>query len=96
MRSEIDEIALQGIEFWSNVCDEEVDLAIFWDRFKMFFPRFFFQEQVDISLQHKNPLLWLTHPIPKAKPQWNKFTRRDFLTIHCNQAIPLPGCYREF
>lgn len=28
MRSEIDEIALQGIEFWSNVCDEEVDLAI--------------------------------------------------------------------
>ena len=28
MRSEHDEIALQGIEFWSNVCDEEVDLAI--------------------------------------------------------------------
>lgn len=28
MRSDIDEIALQGIEFWSNVCDEEVDLAI--------------------------------------------------------------------
>jgi len=28
MKSEIDEIALQGIEFWSNVCDEEVDLAI--------------------------------------------------------------------
>ena len=28
MKSESDEIALQGIEFWSNVCDEEVDLAI--------------------------------------------------------------------
>ena len=28
MKSEIDEIALQGIEFWSTVCDEEVDLAI--------------------------------------------------------------------
>ena len=28
MRSEIDEVALQGIEFWSNVCDQEVDLAI--------------------------------------------------------------------
>lgn len=28
MRSDIDEVALQGIEFWSNVCDEEVDLAI--------------------------------------------------------------------
>ena len=28
MRSEMDEVALQGIEFWSNVCDEEVDLSI--------------------------------------------------------------------
>ena len=28
MKSGIDEVALQGIEFWSNVCDEEMDLAI--------------------------------------------------------------------
>lgn len=28
MKSDSDEVALQGIEFWSNVCDEEVDLAI--------------------------------------------------------------------
>lgn len=28
MKSEIDDVALQGIEFWSNVSDEEVDLAI--------------------------------------------------------------------
>lgn len=28
MKSDIDEVALQGIEFWSNVCDEEMDLAI--------------------------------------------------------------------
>ena len=28
MKSNCDEIALQGIEFWSNVCDEEMDLAI--------------------------------------------------------------------
>lgn len=28
MKSEVDEIALQGIEFWSTVCDEESDLAI--------------------------------------------------------------------
>ncbi|KAM9237662.1 LOW QUALITY PROTEIN: importin subunit beta-1-like [Dugong dugon] len=27
MKSDIDEVALQGIEFWSNVCDEEMDLA---------------------------------------------------------------------
>lgn len=28
MKSSVDEIALQGIEFWSTVCDEEVDLSI--------------------------------------------------------------------
>jgi len=28
MKSDTDEVALQGIEFWSNVCDEEVDLQI--------------------------------------------------------------------
>ena len=28
MKSSIDEVALQGVEFWSTVCDEEVDLAI--------------------------------------------------------------------
>ncbi|XP_076225790.1 importin subunit beta Fs(2)Ket isoform X1 [Nomia melanderi] len=28
MKSDIDEVALQGIEFWSNVSDEEVDLSM--------------------------------------------------------------------
>lgn len=28
MKSDVDEIALQGIEFWSNVCEEEINLAI--------------------------------------------------------------------
>ncbi|XP_039764769.1 importin subunit beta-1 isoform X1 [Pararge aegeria] len=28
MKSDIDEISLQGIEFWSNVSDEEIDLGI--------------------------------------------------------------------
>lgn len=28
MKSEKDKVALQGIEFWSTVCDEEADLAI--------------------------------------------------------------------
>ena len=28
MKSETDEVSLQGIEFWSTVCDEEADLAI--------------------------------------------------------------------
>lgn len=26
MKSDIDEVALQGIEFWSTVCEEEIDL----------------------------------------------------------------------
>ena len=28
MKSNVDAIGLQGIEFWSTVCDEEQDLAI--------------------------------------------------------------------
>lgn len=28
IKSDVDEIALQGIEFWSNVCEEEIDLSI--------------------------------------------------------------------
>ena len=28
MKSENNDVALQGIEFWSTVCDEEQDLAI--------------------------------------------------------------------
>ena len=37
MKSDIDEVALQGIEFWSNVCDEEVDLAIELSEVKQYF-----------------------------------------------------------
>lgn len=28
MKSDVDEIVLQGIEFWSNVCEEETGLAM--------------------------------------------------------------------
>ena len=28
MKSAEDEVCLQGIEFWSNVCDEEIELAV--------------------------------------------------------------------
>lgn len=28
IKSQCDEVSLQGIEFWSTVCDEEMDLAI--------------------------------------------------------------------
>lgn len=28
MRSDVDAVALQGIEFWSNVCEEEITLSV--------------------------------------------------------------------
>jgi importin subunit beta-1 len=28
MKTPIDDIALQGIEFWSNVCEEEIALTV--------------------------------------------------------------------
>lgn len=28
MKSPDDDVCLQGIEFWSNVCEEEMDLAV--------------------------------------------------------------------
>lgn len=28
MKSQINEVALQGIEFWSNVCEEEISLSV--------------------------------------------------------------------
>ena len=42
MKSDIDEVALQGIEFWSNVCDEEVDLAIELSEVKQYFSFFLY------------------------------------------------------
>ena len=36
MKSDIDEVSLQGIEFWSTVCDEEVDLGIELQEVKIF------------------------------------------------------------
>lgn len=28
MKSDTPEVAMQGIEFWSNICDEELELAL--------------------------------------------------------------------
>ena len=28
MKSPQDDVCLQGIEFWSNVCEEEIDLSV--------------------------------------------------------------------
>jgi len=42
MKSEHDEIALQGIEFWSTVCDEEVDLGIELHEVAWLWPTFYF------------------------------------------------------
>ena len=40
MKSDIDEVSLQGIEFWSTVCDEEVDLGIELQEVKIFMSLF--------------------------------------------------------
>ena len=40
MKSDIDEVSLQGIEFWSTVCDEEVDLGIELQEVKIFISLF--------------------------------------------------------
>lgn len=29
MKSDVDEVALQGIEFWSSICDEEIELCTY-------------------------------------------------------------------
>jgi hypothetical protein len=45
MKSSHDEIALQGIEFWSNVCDEEYELQLLQQEVKnMKFSNKFFDE----------------------------------------------------
>ncbi len=42
MKSTHDEIALQGIEFWSNVCDEEYDLQLLQQDVRNFIEEIFF------------------------------------------------------
>ena len=47
MKSDIDEVSLQGIEFWSTVCDEEVDLGIELQEVKIFMSLFWMFELGD-------------------------------------------------
>ncbi len=37
MKSPMDDVALQGIEFWSNVCEEEIDLAVEAEEVRFYF-----------------------------------------------------------
>ena len=36
MKSPTDEVALQGIEFWSNVCEEEIALTVEYEEVALF------------------------------------------------------------
>lgn len=37
MKEEISEVSLQGIEFWSNVCEEELNLAVEMEEVKVLY-----------------------------------------------------------
>ncbi len=53
MKSTHDEIALQGIEFWSNVCDEEYELQLLQQEVKILFNKFRFSLSINSRLKNK-------------------------------------------
>jgi hypothetical protein len=53
MKSTHDEIALQGIEFWSNVCDEEYELQLLQQEVKILFDKFRFSLSINSRLKNK-------------------------------------------
>ncbi len=55
MKSSHDEIALQGIEFWSNVCDEEYELQLLQQEVKILFDKFRFS--LSINFRPKNKIV---------------------------------------
>jgi hypothetical protein len=62
MKSDIDEVALQGIEFWSTVCDEEVDLQIEASEVCIIFSNNLLSSSHGILLRLKNNADHLTAP----------------------------------
>ena len=54
MKSNHDEIALQGIEFWSNVCDEEYDLQLDQQEVSDIIGEMFFVSIIDLKAQEQN------------------------------------------
>jgi len=56
MKSSHDEIALQGIEFWSNVCDEEYELQLLQQEVKKKQTLKFFEIKYFI-FRHKNKIV---------------------------------------
>ena len=56
MKSVRDEIALQGIEFWSNVCDEEYELQLRQQEVGNPFPFNTVYIRGDVLARHKNKI----------------------------------------
>jgi hypothetical protein len=57
MKSSHDEIALQGIEFWSNVCDEEYELQLLQQEVKKKKPNIKFQSKFFLIFRLKNKIV---------------------------------------
>lgn len=102
IESDVDEIALQGIEFWSTVCDEEVDLAIELSEvcFRNFLKQFFEDGQVFstgkivlIELSYLAYLMvWLSL---QHKAVWCAGSRAR-QTPWKNQHVLCQGCFAVF
>lgn len=61
MKSTHDEIALQGIEFWSNVCDEEYELQLLQQDVRLKGNHFLFS--LSFTCRHRNKVVNPNEPV---------------------------------
>ncbi len=81
MKSSHDEIALQGIEFWSNVCDEEYELQLLQQEVRLNLINFYFvKHDLKGILKYKKGFATL-HPQALA----------DTLAIEIGKVVPVPA-----
>ncbi len=81
MKSSHDEIALQGIEFWSNVCDEEYELQLLQQEVRLNSIYFsFVKHDLKGILKYKKGFATL-HPQTLA----------DILAIEIGKVVPVPA-----